>query len=158
MTDTSVLRRLPRAPYEELAYAFDPAAEPRIEVDPGESVVIETEDCFSGRLLEEGTLPTPEFLPEMNSSPGRFNPVAGPVYVRGAEPGDTLVVHIERIEPADKGTIALFDAMGPGSQWRDWKFFDGARRYTIHHEPGPNSSSRNGAAMPDTTIPMAGPM
>jgi acetamidase/formamidase len=117
-----------------------------MRVENGESFVVETEDFFSGRLLDEHTLPTPEFLPEMESSPGKFNPVAGPVFVEGAEPGDALVVHIERIEPAKQGTIALFESMGPGFQWRDWAFFGSARRYIIDHEPGPSGTTRDGTA------------
>jgi amidase len=144
-TEQPTLRRLPRP--ETMAYAFDPAAEAQLEVEPGESFVVETEDAFSGRLRREGTLPTPEFLPEMASSPGRFNPVSGPVHVRGAEPGDTLLVHIERIEPAPEGVIALFADMGPGATWRDWRLFDGARRYTVTHEPGPSGTTRDGTAV-----------
>ncbi|MEA2268700.1 MAG: hypothetical protein QOC64_1310, partial [Solirubrobacteraceae bacterium] len=60
-TEQPTLRRLPRP--ETLVYAFDPAAEPQLEVEPGESFVVETEDAFSGRLRRDGTLPTPEFLP-----------------------------------------------------------------------------------------------
>ncbi len=31
-------------------------------------------------------------------APGHDNPQTGPFYVEGAEPGDTLVVHIEKLE------------------------------------------------------------
>jgi hypothetical protein len=41
---------------EHLHYVFDPAVPPAIEVEPGESFVVETEDAFSGALFEEGVL------------------------------------------------------------------------------------------------------
>jgi acetamidase/formamidase len=65
--------------------------EPIATVRPGESVEIYTEDAFEGRLFSEDQVPS-QILGEY------LNPQTGPIYVEGAEPGDTLVVHIEDIE------------------------------------------------------------
>ena len=83
---------------EDLKYTFDSRHPPLMEVQPGESFVLETEDAPSGtyrsaddaaRLLDAWYL---------NYSPPKANPLTGPVCVRGAEPGDTLVVKIDRLE------------------------------------------------------------
>lgn len=60
--------------------------EPVLEIDPGDRVITTTLDA-AGRD-DHGDEVT---------SPG--NPQTGPFYVRGAEPGDTLVFHIERVTP-----------------------------------------------------------
>lgn len=99
---------------EHLHYVFDPAVPPAIEVEPGESFVVETEDAFSGALFEEGVLPVPEQFPELGSTPPRVNPVTGPVYVNGVGPGDLLAVTLERIEPAPAGVHAIVDGWEPG--------------------------------------------
>ena len=45
--------------------------------------------------------------------PGHDNPQTGPFYVEGAEPGDTLVVRIEKLEPArDFGISSSFPGFG----------------------------------------------
>jgi amidase len=129
---------------EYLHYVFDPAIPPRLTVALGERFVIGTEDAFSGRLRGEGTLPTPEHLPEMRSTPGRFNPLTGPIFVEGVEAGDTLVVRLERIEPAQTGVIALIEGIGPQWGWRGWSFFDGPKRFPIRHVPGASGTTRDG--------------
>ncbi len=60
--------------------------EPVLHIDPGDRVVTTTVDA-SGRDAT-GTQVTPD-----------GNPMTGPFFVNGAEPGDTLVVHLERITP-----------------------------------------------------------
>ena len=41
-----------------------------------------------------------------------INPATGPVFVKGAEPGDTLEVHIEKIEVADQGACCIIPDFG----------------------------------------------
>lgn len=72
---------------------FDHRLPPVATVQPGEVFVVETEDSRSGRTRTPETT-TPEFLLEMRRAGYYGNPVTGPIYVSGAEPGDTLVVHI----------------------------------------------------------------
>jgi acetamidase/formamidase len=76
-------------------YTFGPN-EPAVHVKPGDTVVATTVDA-GGNDMNGAPLP-----PEMKQTiPGtslrESNPLVGPVYVDGAEPGDTLVVEIERI-------------------------------------------------------------
>jgi amidase len=78
-------------PIQPFPYAMGKYIEPIAKVDPGETVGIFTEDAFEGRLTSPGQKPS-EIL-------GKYlNPQTGPILVSGAEPGDTLVVHIENIE------------------------------------------------------------
>jgi amidase len=79
---------------EDYSYAFNPYREPVARVKPGQRVVIHTEDAFESRIK------TAEDLPSRALATAKFlNPQTGPIYVEGAEPGDTLVVRMESIEP-----------------------------------------------------------
>ena len=69
------------------------AIEPVLEVDPGETVVFETRDAFDGQLNSQST---PEDVAQLNLNV--VHPLTGPVYVRGAEPGDLLEAHLVDIE------------------------------------------------------------
>src|SRR5918999_719221 len=67
--------------------------EPVVEVDPGDRVVYETRDAFDGQLNGGST---EEDVAQLNLNP--VHPLTGPVYVRGAEPGDLLEVELVEIE------------------------------------------------------------
>jgi acetamidase/formamidase len=79
---------------EDYSYVFNPYREAITRVNPGDRVTIHTNDAFESRIQSESdvastALATAKFL----------NPQTGPLYVEGAEPGDTLAVRIESIEP-----------------------------------------------------------
>ena len=76
----------------ELNYTISARNSPRLRVDPGEVVLVETEDAFSGQVRKEGDRRDMKAVPYPN-------PQSGPIYVNGAKSGDTLAVKIERIEP-----------------------------------------------------------
>lgn len=79
---------------EDYSYVFNPYREPVARVKPRQRVVIHTEDAFESRIK------TAEDLPSQALATAKFlNPQTGPIYVEGAEPGDTLVVRMESIEP-----------------------------------------------------------
>ncbi len=77
----------------EYQYTFGPYAEPIAHVQQGETVVVHTIDAFGDLLTSEDQAPSSILGPYLN-------PQTGPIYVEGAEPGDTLAVTIEAIEPA----------------------------------------------------------
>jgi len=82
-------------------YVFSPYPDPIATVAPGETVAIHTEDAFEGRIATEEDLPSKVL--------GSYlNPQTGPIYVEGAEPGDTLAVKIESIEPARDWAVSVF--------------------------------------------------
>lgn len=94
-----VLRYVPKT--AELKYTFG-GASPTHHIKPGTRIVSWTEDCFDGRVKGPDTLPS-KVIP-----PGHDNPQTGPFYVDGAEPGDTLAIHILKLEPARDYAISAF--------------------------------------------------
>ncbi|MEZ6044153.1 MAG: acetamidase/formamidase family protein [Planctomycetaceae bacterium] len=81
------------SPYP-LKHEFSRFCEPVVEVDPGETILVESEDALSGQIRKAGDRRDKSTVPYSN-------PLAGPIFVRGAAPGDTLTVRIEQIEPRD---------------------------------------------------------
>jgi len=77
----------------QLRYSFG-AGEPLLTVAPGTVGELTTEDCFGGRVRGVDDLPS-----QVCEFP-YLNPVTGPIAVEGAEPGDTLAVHLVEIAPA----------------------------------------------------------
>lgn len=92
-------------------YYFSPSIEPALRIDPGETVFIQTLDCFSGQIQSARDV---DILAKMGKEL-QFNPIAGPVYVNGAEPGDNIVVTIENIVvggPKKQGYFAIDEMAG----------------------------------------------
>jgi formamidase len=69
------------------------AIEPVVEVEPGDTVVYETRDAFDGQLDGESTA---EDVGNLDLSV--VHPLTGPVFVKGAEPGDLLEVELVAVE------------------------------------------------------------
>jgi len=84
------MQRLPVGP---LYYEFSRHNELRLRIQPGETVLVESEDAFSGQIR------TNEDRRDKTKKP-YGNPQTGPIWVEGAEPGDTLAVAIEDIQPS----------------------------------------------------------
>jgi amidase len=85
---------------ESFQYAFDPALAPALEVEPGESFWVETHDAHRGTVTDESVVYSS--LDEVLERLGGANPVTGPIAVRGASPGDCLIVSIEQIVAAPR--------------------------------------------------------
>src|SRR5581483_6080558 len=66
---------------DQLIWSFGPDLQPVLEVEPGDVVTFQTNDCFTGQIRSEDDLVTEIDLTRLNSP-------TGPVAVRGAEPGD----------------------------------------------------------------------
>ena len=90
---------------DQIVWAFGPDLEPVLEVEPGATVTFETNDCFTGQIRTEADLVTEIDL-------GRVNSATGPVAVRGAKPGDSLVVEILDVRPAKQGFATLIPGFG----------------------------------------------
>jgi acetamidase/formamidase len=77
---------------------FDDAELPRLVIDSGDTVVVETMSHSHGRLWPGATI---EELKKLRTDwPGR-GPMSltGPIFVNGAEPGDSLRIKIQKIVP-----------------------------------------------------------
>ncbi|MEZ5353730.1 MAG: acetamidase/formamidase family protein [Bryobacteraceae bacterium] len=75
-------RFTPAQYYNTFSFAHKPA----LRIRPGDRVITQTIDSRGGDV-------------HGNTAGERGNPQTGPFYVEGAEPGDTLIVKIEKIEP-----------------------------------------------------------
>jgi len=80
-------------PLGPLYYEFSRYNECRLRIQPGESVRLETEDAFSGQIRTNNDRRDKSIKPY-------GNPLTGPIYVEGAQPGDTLAVEILEILPS----------------------------------------------------------
>ncbi|MER3438922.1 MAG: acetamidase, partial [Chloroflexota bacterium] len=69
------------------------AIEPILEVEPGERVILETRDAFDAQLTPRSTADD-----VARARLGPVHPLTGPVYVKGAQPGDLLEVKLLEIE------------------------------------------------------------
>jgi formamidase len=69
------------------------AIEPVVEVDPKDTVVYETRDAFDGQLNDQSTAEDVG-----NADLGPVHPLTGPVFVKGAQPGDLLEVRLVAVE------------------------------------------------------------
>lgn len=93
-----------------LSYEFCRHREPRCQIEPGESIQIESEDALSGQIRNPGDRRDKSVVPYSN-------PVTGPILVAGAQPGDQLAVTIHSIEPRD-GQCATYT--GAPKQLTEW--------------------------------------
>jgi len=90
----------------ELGYTFG-GREPVQQLRPGDVLTVYTEDCFGGAVRTVHDLPT-----RVCQMP-YLNPVTGPFFIDGAEPGDALAVHFLDIAPArDWGMSSTFPHFG----------------------------------------------
>lgn len=94
---------------DQVIWSFGPDLQPVLEVEPGDVVTFETNDCFSGQIRSEDNLVTEIDL-------GRINSATGPVAVRGAEPGDSLVAEILDVRPVEDAFIFLSVACDAGGR------------------------------------------
>jgi amidase len=90
---------------DEIIWAFGPDLEPVLEVEPGSVVRLETNDCFTGQIASEDDLVTAIDFDRVNSA-------TGPVAVKGAEPGDSLVVELLEVRPSGQGFATLIPGFG----------------------------------------------
>ena len=77
----------------QFAYTFGGAA-PAMTVKPGTALRLWSEDAFNNALRSVDDLSSEKVDLRY------VNPQTGPFYVEGAEPGDTLVLHLVDLEPA----------------------------------------------------------
>ena len=83
---------------DPLNYEYSRFIKPRLWVESGESIVVETEDALSGQIKNENDRRDKTKIPWSN-------PVTGPINVDNSEPGDHLAVTIEEINPLDNQCV-----------------------------------------------------
>ncbi len=87
-----------------LRYVFSPYVHPVARVMPGESLRLEIQDASSGQVRKSEDVRDKSKIPFAN-------PVIGPIYVEGAEPGDIVSILIEDIQPLEGiGAVYYLDS------------------------------------------------
>ena len=89
---------------DKCTYSFWEKHEPVCKVTAPIEITFETLDCYANQLRDgEGN--------KDHVNWDNVNPTTGPVYVEGAQPGDTLKVTIESIDVADFGVVSHGEAV-----------------------------------------------
>lgn len=86
---------------------WDRSLAPALRVAPGDAVELEVRDAGDGQIGPRSTAAAVAGL-----DPERANPLTGPVFVEGAEPGDALAVTVEGIALSGWGWTALIPGFG----------------------------------------------
>ncbi len=126
-------------------FAFNHQDEPLLRVDCGETFEVETDDAGSGYFKTEADKAIPGLRVGFDVDPPLANPIAGPIFVEGAERGDTLVVTIEDILVDDYSWIAVGPKRGPLGE--SSRYPELAGEYTtriMQHTPGADGTTRSG--------------
>jgi acetamidase/formamidase len=110
-------------------HEWNNAIPPRVVVEPGDTVVLDTRDASDGYYTATSTS-----RDTATRGPFKGHPLTGPVAVRGARPGDVLVIDILDVRPAASfgwthirpGRGLLPEADFPESFLQIWDVSDGA--------------------------------
>jgi acetamidase/formamidase len=81
-----------------IVYRWDRDAPPALTIDPGDTVVFETPEITRGQIGPDSTADS-----LLNLDFDLIHQISGPVAIRGAEPGDTLIVDIVEVKPKGWG-------------------------------------------------------
>ena len=86
-------------------FSFSKDHNPALTISPNELVHLQTWDCYKGAITnaENALLPIDDSL---------INPATGPIFVTGAEPGDTLSVKLHDIQPGPRGVARTYPGNG----------------------------------------------
>ena len=94
-------------PRDTFHYKWDNSLRPAVEIEAGDTVHFDTEEVTSGQLKQgdpAAKLGSLDF--------DKLYPLGGPVFVKGAEPGDVLEVEILTLRPGSWGWTALLPNLG----------------------------------------------
>jgi len=110
------VHKLPATPQTVVVGYYSAAAPPALRIKSGDTVEIETVSGNAKRLEAAGAKNVPRSLFEINEKVTDKGPgghiLTGPVFVEGAEPGDTLEVRMVKI---DLAVPFAYNAFRPGS-------------------------------------------
>jgi amidase len=79
-------------------FGWDNTLAPAERVAPGSTILFHCNDSSAGQLGPSSTLQD-----VVNLDFGKINPVSGPIYIEGAEPGDAVKVTIDSFAPREFG-------------------------------------------------------
>jgi acetamidase/formamidase len=88
-------------------YAWDNSIAPALEVESGESVLIEVRDASDEQIQADSNV---DAVGRLDFS--HVNPVSGPIFVKGAKAGDVLEVELLEFVPRPWGWTAIIPGFG----------------------------------------------
>ena len=88
-------------------FGWDNSLVPAERVAPGSTILFHCHDSSAGQLGPSSTLQD-----VIDLDFGKINPVSGPIYVEGAEPGDTLAIEIVDLHTRGWGWTAILPGLG----------------------------------------------
>jgi acetamidase/formamidase len=94
-------------PLDKVHFTWDVRHEPMLSVESGDTVVVQTRDVSDNQITPASTSAVIETLDWE-----RVYPLAGPIHVLGAEPGDTLAVEILDLHTQGWGWTAILPGFG----------------------------------------------
>jgi acetamidase/formamidase len=86
---------------------WDATLEPVLEIEPGDTVTVQTVDFAGGQITRTSTA---QDVPALDFA--RIYPLAGPIAVRGAGPGDALAVELLGFELPEWGWACIIPGLG----------------------------------------------
>ena len=88
-------------------FGWDNANAPVEKVAPGSTIEVHCLEASCGQITQESTI---DSIRTFDFS--KTNPVTGPIYIDGAEPGDAIKVTIEEFEPCGFGWTGIIPGFG----------------------------------------------
>jgi acetamidase/formamidase len=91
----------------KIHYKWDNSLPPAIEIEPGDVVHCETDEVTDGQIkpgMPASALGSLDF--------DRLYPLAGPIFVKGAAPGDVLEIEILSMKPLEWGWTGIIPGLG----------------------------------------------
>ncbi|MEM1509101.1 MAG: acetamidase/formamidase family protein [Thermofilaceae archaeon] len=92
------MRELVKITSSKVFYRFDPDIPPIASVKPCSLLEIQCVDALGNQIISES-----QSVEDIDWN--QVNPATGPIYIEGAEKGDTLVVRILGIETGERGVV-----------------------------------------------------
>lgn len=86
---------------------WDRSIPPAMTIEPGSTILLECLDSGAGQIDSQSTVASVSGLDF-----SRVNPITGPIFVEGSEPGDALKVTIGDFEPSGFGWTAIIPGFG----------------------------------------------
>lgn len=137
---------------ETYHYLWNRNHKPALRISPGDEVAFDINDVWSWLI---GRKTTSADLPTLDNA--KLYPLAGPVYVEGAKPGDTLTVEVLDVQNDDWGWSSISPGLGLLEEFKEpylykWELKD---RAFAHFEKGIKIPIRPfcgvmGVALPET--------
>jgi acetamidase/formamidase len=94
-------------PADTVHFTWDASRAPALEIESGDTVVVHTRDVSDNQIGPDSDASVIESLDW-----DRVYPLAGPIAVAGAEPGDTLAVEVLDIHTEGWGWTAILPGLG----------------------------------------------